>query len=214
MRSLRVMCVLYISRMTSSHMPTRNGWSHQTEGPTDMSHLTNEDTDVAHLANEVTGVAHLILISTDDAHLVMVKADMTNVDTIARPRTTATAVTGNDVGDMRSAGRKGMCPLTPVGHHHLPDVTRDTLIQCRPPVPDLVPEIGGHTDARTVVSRAGPQNTHRNIKKQHIPFYLSSSSDSEFDDDKYYRHRHSKHGDPRMMPKNLKYYGSSSWLSF
>jgi len=177
------MCVLDISRMRSSRMTTRNGWSHQTEGLTDMSRLTNKDTevarlakvdtnvarlakvapDVAHLTNEVTDVAHLIHVSIDDTRLIMAKADMTSVDTIARHRTTATAVTGNDVGDMRSAGREGMCPLTRVGHHHLPDVTRDTLIQC-PPVPDLVPEIGGHTDARAVVSRAGPQNTHRTIK--------------------------------------------------
>jgi len=119
LRSLRVMCVLYISRMTSSHITTRNGWSHQTEGPTDMSHLTNEGTDVARLAKVAPDVARLDYkdtdvahLSTDDAHLVMAKADMTNVDTLARPRTTATAVTGNDVSDMRSAGRKGMCPLT------------------------------------------------------------------------------------------------------
>jgi len=180
------MCVLNISHMTSSRMNTRNGWSHQTEGLTDMSRLTNEgtyvarlakvapdvtrlnyeDADVARLANEVTGVAHLSHASIDEVHLVMVKADMTNVDTIARPRTTATAVTGNDVGDMRSAGREGMCPLTLVGHHHLPDVTRDTLIQCRPPVP----EIGIHTDARTVVSRAGPINIHHTIKNNTFLF--------------------------------------------
>ena len=184
------MRVLKISRMTSSRTTTRTGWSHQTEGLTDMSHLTNEgtdvarlakvaqdvarlnyeDTDVAHLANKVTGVAHLIHISTDDAHLVIAKAGMTNVDTIARPRTTATAVTGNDVSDMRSAGREGMCPLTLVGHHHLPDITRDTLIQCRPPVPDLGPEIGIHTDARTVVSRAGPINIHHTIKNNTFLF--------------------------------------------
>ena len=83
-RSLRVMCVLDISRMTSSRMTTRNGWSHQTGGLTDMSRLTNEDTDVARLANEVTDVAHLIHVSIDDARLIMAKAD--NRDSSDRQR--------------------------------------------------------------------------------------------------------------------------------
>jgi len=161
------MCVHDISRMTSCRMTTRNGWSLQTEGLTDMSRLTNEDTyvarlakvdtdvarlakvapDVAHLTNEVTDVAHLIHVSIDDARLIMTKADMTSVDTIARHRTTASAVTGNNVGGRRHEKRRQRRHVSSDSSRS-PSPTRRHL----------------RYSESVSLSRAGPQNTHRTIK--------------------------------------------------